>query len=84
MTPRTMWRLSCHILKFVPFSIEIELMLVVMLEAELVAESKNNKQAKQTHIRCKTEKKNSNKGKPHLKISDTLLIFYLWIKNINL
>ena len=56
MTPRTMWRFSCHVLKFVPFSIGIELMLTVMLEAELVAESENNKQAKQTHIRCKTEK----------------------------
>ena len=54
-----------------------------MLEVELVAESENNKQAKQTHIRLKT-KINSNKGKPHLKISDTLLIFYLWLKNINL
>ena len=72
-------------LKFVPFSIGIELMLALMLEAELVAESENNKQAKtNSHIRCKTEKINSNKGKTHLKISDTLLIFYLWIKNINL
>ena len=56
MTPRTMWRFLCHVLKFVPFSIGIELKLAVMLEAELVAESENNKQAKQTHIRCKTEK----------------------------
>ena len=56
MTPRTIWRFSCHVFKFVPFSIGIELMLAVMLEAELVAESENNKQAKQTHIRCKTEK----------------------------
>ena len=56
MTPRTIWRFSCHVMKFVPFSIGIELMLAVMLEAELVAESENNKQAKQTHIRCKTEK----------------------------
>ena len=56
MTPRTIWRFSYHVLKFVSFSIGIELMLAVMLEAELVAESKNNKQAKQTHIRCKTEK----------------------------
>ena len=79
MTPRTIWRFSCHVLKFVPFSIGIELMLALMLETELVVESKNNKQAKQTHIRLKT-KINSNKGKPHLKISDTLLIFYLWIK----
>ena len=77
MTPRTIWRFSCHVLKFVPFSIGIELMLTLMLEAELVAESENNKPAKQTHIRCKTEKKNSNKGKPHLKISDTINILSL-------
>ena len=83
MTSRTIWRFSCHVLKFVLFNIGIELMLVVMLEAELVAKSKNNKQAKQTHIRLKT-RINSNKGKPHLKISDALLMFYLWIKNINL
>ena len=84
MTPRTILRFSCHVLKFVPFSIGIELMLALMLEAKLVAESGNNKQAKQTHIRLKTKKINSNKGKPHLKISDTLLLFYLWIKNIKL
>ena len=83
MASRTIWRFSCHVLKFVPFSIGIELMLALTLEAKLVAESENNKQAKQTHVRLKT-KLNSNKGKPHLKISDTLLIFYLWIKNINL
>ena len=83
MTPRTTWMFSCHVLKFLPFSIRMELMLALMLEAELVAESDNNKQVKQTHIRLIT-KINSNKGKPHLKISDTLLIFYLWIKNINL
>ena len=63
MTPRTIWRFSCHVLKFVPFSIGIELMMAVMLEAELVVESENNKQEKQTHIRLKT-KINSNKGKP--------------------
>ena len=43
MTSRTIWRFSCHVLKFVPFSIEIELMLALMLETELVAESENNK-----------------------------------------
>ena len=84
MTPRTIWRFSCHVLKFVPFIIGIELMLALMLEVELVAESEINKQEKKTHIRCRTEKIISNNGKLHLKISDTLLIFYLWIKNINL
>ena len=59
-----------------PFSIGIELMLALMLEVELVAESENNKQGKQTHIRLKT-KINSNKGKPHLKISDTINILSL-------
>ena len=59
-----------------PFSIGMELMLGLKLEAELVAESDNNKQVKQTHIRLKT-KINSNKGKPHLKISDTLNILSL-------
>ena len=46
MTPRTIWRFSCHVLKFVPFSIGIKLMLALMLEAELVAELENNKQEK--------------------------------------
>ena len=83
MTPRTIWRFSCHVLKFVPFSIGIELMLIVMLEVKLVAESKNNKQAKQTQIRLKT-KINSNKGKPHLKIGHSINILSLDKKNINL
>ena len=53
-------------------------MLAVILAVN-ITESDNNKQTKQAQISLKT-KINSNKGKPHLKISDTLLTFYLWTK----
>ena len=69
---------SCYDLKLKAFNVGMKLMLAVILAVN-ITESDNNKQTKQAQISLKT-KINSNKGKPHLKISDTLLTFYLWTK----
>ena len=75
MTVRSIERFSCHDLKLEPFNIGIELMLAVILVAD-ITESENNKQTKQAHISLKI-KLNSNKGKPYHKVPGTPLIFYL-------
>jgi hypothetical protein len=81
ITPRTIKRLSFQDLKLEPLSIGIELILAVIL-AGLIAEKRTTtiETSSQTKLILR-EKINSNKGKTHLKISGTPLIFYLWIKD---
>ena len=79
MTAKTIERFSCNDLKLEPFNIGIEFILIVVILAVDITELENNNQTKQAHIILKT-KLNSNKGKPHLKIPDTPLIFYFWTK----
>jgi hypothetical protein len=81
ITPRTIKRLSFQDLKLEPLSIGIELILAVIL-AGLIAEKRTTtiETSSQTKLILRA-KINSNKGKTHLKISGTPLIFYLWIKD---
>ena len=76
MTARAIKRFSYHDLKLELFNIRIKLMLAVILAADIIDQRTTNKQTKQAHISLKT-KINSNKGKSHLKIPDTPLIFHL-------